>query len=157
MCVYHLNNQAKITASYSKLSLMQPTDSLSIISQTFLKQCQIIQLIPSPWDQQMQTIIYTMGKLQGPTIYHRKLYLMFCDKPQWKRILMHVYIQRYIYIYVYICIYIYMLYQRMRQLDGIIDSRGTTNLSKLWEIVKDREASFVAVHGVTKSWTQLSN
>ena len=31
------------------------------------------------------------------------------------------------------------------------------NLSKLWEIVKDREAWYAAVHGVTKSWTQLSN
>ena len=30
------------------------------------------------------------------------------------------------------------------------------NLSKLWEIVKDREAWVAAVHGVTKSWTHLS-
>ena len=32
-----------------------------------------------------------------------------------------------------------------------------TNLSKLWETVKDREAWPAAVHGVTKSWTRLSD
>ena len=46
--------------------------------------------------------------------------------------------------------------QRMRLLDSIVNSMDVT-LSKLQEIMKDRGAWRVAVHGVTKSWTQLSN
>ena len=47
-------------------------------------------------------------------------------------------------------------HQRMRWLDSITNAMNM-NLCKIQEMVRDREAWYIAVHGVAKSWTQLGN
>jgi len=44
------------------------------------------------WGYQMQTIMCIMDRQQGPTVQYSEIYLIFLDKPQWKRILKRMYV-----------------------------------------------------------------
>ena len=48
------------------------------------------------WDYQMQTIIHRIDKEQIPTVYHRELYSISCDRPKWKIIFFKNNVYRYI-------------------------------------------------------------